>query len=190
MKSKVASLSQPTGCPPVDYQAFFEALEAPAAVCRPGWGVQAANPAFQALCGGELPQGSDLRERLPELPAECPVEGSSLEVLCRCGTPGRLVRLVVSHRGGVLALLGRPVEPERSPGAEEPLLELTRKVAGVTSEEMLVAAVARGMKSLFPGAFFCVRVVDPRTLELSSLYAEGRLLPGARGALVLKKSAV
>jgi hypothetical protein len=33
---------------------------------------------------------------------------------------------------------------------------------GATSEEELVATVSRGVKGLFPGRAFCVRIIDPR----------------------------
>jgi two-component system NtrC family sensor kinase len=70
------------------------------------------------------------------------------------------------------------------------LLDLGRSVAEAGSEEELVAAVARGVKELFPGRTFCIRVIDASTGVLTSLYAEGRLKEGSREPLVLKRSAV
>ncbi|HEX8704119.1 MAG TPA: ATP-binding protein, partial [Myxococcaceae bacterium] len=70
------------------------------------------------------------------------------------------------------------------------LLDLSRSVAEAAGEEELVAAVARGVKELFPGRMFCIRIVDARTGGLTSLYAEGRLKDGAHEPLVLKRSAV
>ena len=45
-----------------------------------------------------------------------------------------------------------------------------------------MAAVARGVKGLFPGRTFCVRITDQRTGGLTSLYAEGRLQARARAS--------
>ncbi len=67
------------------------------------------------------------------------------------------------------------------------LLDLSRSVAEAAGEEELVAAVARGVKELFPGRAFCIRIVDARTGGLTSLYAEGRLKDGAHEPLVLKQ---
>jgi two-component system, NtrC family, sensor kinase len=193
MTSNVAPLPPVARTSPADFQAFFDALEVPAAVCRPDFELVAANAAFHALCGGEVPPGFSLRAVLEGLPDAAPPEGGSAEAEVACGGRVRGVRLSLSHRGGVVALLGRPdaaARPwgERDVRVEEQLLELSRQVAGVSSEEKLVAAVAHGVKALFPGAVFCVRVCDPRTLELSSLYAEGRLREGARDVLVLRHS--
>ncbi len=78
----------------------------------------------------------------------------------------------VSPRRDSLAAAGRAlIEQAR---VEAALLELGRNVADATSEEELVATVARGVKGLFPGRTFCVRITDPRTAQLTSLYAEGR----------------
>ncbi|MCI0569271.1 MAG: ATP-binding protein [Myxococcaceae bacterium] len=196
MKSRVVPLSPAPQPSPVDYEAFFEALEVPAALCTPSdFGLLAGNAAFDALCGGRLPRGLSLLTVFEGLPDEAPEEGAAVEVEVALGgaAPTRGVRLSLSRRNGVVALLGRPVErgfTERSARREEELLELSRRMVGVTSEEMLEAAVAHGVKALFPGAHFCVRVCDARTLELSSLYAEGRLREGARDELVLKRSAL
>jgi PAS domain S-box-containing protein len=73
---------------------------------------------------------------------------------------------------------------------EQALLELGRQVVGALSEEELVATVARGVKGLFPGRHFSVRITDPRTCALTSLYAEGRLFEAARDIVVLRQSAV
>jgi two-component system NtrC family sensor kinase len=114
--------------------------------------------------------------------------------------PGRRCVLVtVARRGETVALRGRQ-EPGRLMMAERALLEqartegvlldLSRSVAEATGEEELVAAVALGVKELFPGRTFCIRIVDARTGGLTSLYAEGRLKEGAHEPLVLKQSAV
>jgi two-component system NtrC family sensor kinase len=68
------------------------------------------------------------------------------------------------------------------------LLALGREVALASAEEALVAALARAIRSVFPGCHFCVRVVDPRTLALTALHAEGPLLPGAHATLRLRRA--
>jgi PAS domain S-box-containing protein len=50
--------------------------------------------------------------------------------------------------------------------------------------------MARAMDLLFPGCSHCVRLLDAGTLGLTTLYARGRLKPGARERLALKRAAV
>ncbi|MBM4377838.1 MAG: PAS domain S-box protein [Deltaproteobacteria bacterium] len=76
------------------------------------------------------------------------------------------------------------------PSQAEALLSLGREVAGATSEEALVQVVARALRGLLPGRAFAVRVTDPRSFALTSLYAEGPLKDPATGPLVIKRSAV
>ena len=116
--------------------------------------------------------------------------------------PGQHVTLTVTRRGQTVAVVARRLSPMLDSLAaagralleqarvETQLLEIGRQVAGATSEEELVAAVARGAKDLFPGRTFCVRIVDPRTCALTSLYAEGRLREGAARRLRLRRSMV
>src|SRR5690606_38191675 len=100
------------------------------------------------------------------------------------------LRLRFTRRGDHLTveahLLTRPHREE----ASEALLELSRRMVSVTSEEMLVAAVSRGLKRLFPRALYCIRLTHPSTLTLSSVYSEGRLAESARGPLVLKRTSL
>ena len=84
--------------------------------------------------------------------------------------------------------LSLPAVP--GPSQAEALLALGREVAGATSEEALVQVVARALRGLLPGRAFAVRVTDPRTWALTSLYAEGPLRAPAHGPLVLKRTAV
>jgi PAS domain S-box-containing protein len=46
------------------------------------------------------------------------------------------------------------------------------------------------VKHLFPGRVFCIRIADHRTMQLTSLYAEGRLREGAPEQLVFRRSAI
>src|SRR5262249_32976893 len=50
---------------------------------------------------------------------------------------------------------------------------------------------ARLLVSLFPGRSLCIRVVDPLTLELTSVFAQGVLAPGvSKRPLAIRPSAV
>ncbi|MBX7099646.1 MAG: PAS domain S-box protein [Myxococcaceae bacterium] len=183
------------------FQAFFDMIDAPAALCDPQLAVLTANPAFEILCGSKQLEGQRLHDLLDQCPAEAPDEARSEEVEVVCKT-GQTVSLTFSRRGQTVAVVARRLNPTLDSLAaagralieqarvESALLELGRQVAGATSEEELVATVARGVKGLFPGRTFCVRITDPRTVALTSLYAEGRLRDGSRDVLWLKQSAV
>jgi PAS domain S-box-containing protein len=182
------------------FQAFFDMVDAPAALCDPAMTLLTANAAFEILCGTKGLAGVPLSQVLEEVPA-VPDEGHSKEVEVRCRT-GQTVTLTFSRRGQTIAVVARGLSPVGDSLAaagralieqarvESVLLELGRHVAGATSEEELVATVARGVKRLFPGRTFCVRITDPRTLALTSLYAEGRMREGTRDVIWLKTSAV
>src|SRR5262249_28421046 len=111
---------------------------------------------------------------------------------------GQLVTLTFSRRGATVAVLARNAPPDTvSAGpalvehgrGEQQLLELGRQGALAMGEEELVATLARGVQGLFVGRQFCVRIVDPRTCVLTSLYAEGRLRDRIRDTVVIKRSA-
>ncbi len=70
------------------------------------------------------------------------------------------------------------------------LLALSRDLAAARGEEELTAAVSRGLEMLFPGRSFAIRLVDPKTLALRTLYARGRLRARAQGRLALRRAAV
>jgi two-component system, NtrC family, sensor kinase len=203
MKSESSVLRMSGGPPrPEAFQALFEVLDEPLALCDAALRLQAANPPFVRFCAahGASPEGmmAGVVEALTQAPGLAPEDGdcSDLEV----PLPGRrCVLLSVARRGDTLVLRGR-LEPGRLMMAERALLEqartegvlldLSRSVAEAGGEEELVAAVARGVKELFPDRAFCIRIVDARTGGLTSLYAEGRLKDGAHEPLVLKQSAV
>lgn len=179
--------------------AFFDMVDGPAALCDEEGIVHLANPAFEVLCGTRAVEGKALRGFFPEAPT-IPEEGRAED--CEVVSPsGQGVTMTLLRRGQAVAVVARGAVAGDTLAAagralvehahvEQALLELGRQVAGVTGEEELVAAVARGVKGLFPGRTFCIRITDPRTCTLTSLYAEGRLLTGTRDALVLRQSAV
>lgn len=76
------------------------------------------------------------------------------------------------------------------PSADAALLALSRDLADARAEADLSAALARGLEVLFPGRTFAIRLLDPGTLALTTLYARGRLRPSARGRLALRRGAL
>ena len=182
------------------FSAFFDMVDAPAAVCDVTLTILRANSPFEVLCGQKDLDGNTLNALL-SADISVPDEGHAidLEVSLRSG---QQVTLTVSRRGQTIAIVARKLSPMLDSLAaagraliqqariESQLLEIGRSVAGATSEEELVATVARGVKGLFPGRAFCVRITDPRTSALTSLYAEGRMREGARDVFHLRRSMV
>jgi PAS domain S-box-containing protein len=162
----------------------------------------AANPPFVDFCASHAttPEGlvAALVEVLTQRPGLALEHGGSVDVEVPLPGP-RCALLTMARQGDTLVLRGRTesagvslaeralLEQARTEGV---LLDLSRSVAEAAGEEELVAAVARGVKELFPGRAFCIRIVDARTGGLTSLYAEGRLKEGAHEPIVLKQSAV
>jgi PAS domain S-box-containing protein len=183
------------------FQAFFDMVDAPAALCDLSLGIVTANGPFEVLCGTKGVAGRPLADFMDTQGLALPDDGRGVEVELQCRT-GQSVTLTVSRRGQTVALVARRLSPMLDSLAaagralleqarvEAALLEIGRNVAGATSEESLVATVARGVKSLFPGRAFCVRIVDPRTCLLTSLYAEGRMRDGERDRFHLRRSMV
>ncbi|MHB8874642.1 MAG: GAF domain-containing sensor histidine kinase [Myxococcaceae bacterium] len=185
------------------FKAFFDMVESPAALCDAGLNLLTANPAFEALCGVKEAAGKRLTDLLTGVVEAVPEDGGARDAELKCHS-GQSVTLTLSRRGDTIAVVARNLSQVAAGNSlaaagralieqarvEQALLELGRQVAYSTSEEELVAAVAHGVKGLFPGRTFCVRITDQRTLALTSLYAEGRLRDGAREGVVLKRSAV
>jgi PAS domain S-box-containing protein len=196
------ALPFPDRSPAADaFEAFFDMVDAPAALCDLALTVLKANAPFEVLCGARPLEGRPLPDYLQHEPLRVPGDGRTedVDVLCRTGQE---VKLTISRRGQTVAVVARRLSPMLDSLAaagralieqarvESQLLELGRQVAGATSEEELVATVARGVKGLFPGRTFAVRIVDPRTTALTSLYAEGRLREGRRDRFHLRRSMV
>ncbi len=197
--SRVVRIGGPT---PEAFEALFHVLEEPFALCDVALRLLAANPPFTRFCAsyGTTPEAlvAGLLEVVSQTPGLALEQGCSADV--EVPVPGQqLALLTMARQADTLVLRGRQ-EAARISLAERALLEqartegvlldLSRSVAEATGEEELVAAVARGVKELFPGRAFCIRIVDARTGGLTSLYAEGRLKEGAHEPIVLKPSAV
>jgi PAS domain S-box-containing protein len=189
------------GPSPEAYQDLFELLDEPIALCDPSLRLHVANPSFIRFClsQGATPEGmvAGVVEALAQHRRRAPEDGDSVNV--EVGLPDQhRVTLTLARRGNTMMVRGL-VDPslmvaERAlleqARTESVLLTLSRSVAEATGEEELVAAVAKGVKELFPSRAFCIRIVDARTGGLTSLYAEGRFKDGAHEPLVLKQSAV
>ncbi|MFO0597995.1 MAG: ATP-binding protein [Myxococcaceae bacterium] len=200
MKSE-PNISTLPATPEGAFEAFFDLVDAPAALCDLSLRIVKANAPFEVLCGAKDLAGHDLGDYVEPGALTIPGEGRSDEIDVTCKT-GQLVSLTITRRGRNVAVIARRLSPMLDSLAaagralleqarvETALLEIGRNVAGATSEEELVATVARGVKGLFPGRAFCVRIVDPRTCHLTSLYAEGRMRDGQRDVFHLRRSMV
>ncbi|MFP2911358.1 ATP-binding protein [Pyxidicoccus sp. 3LFB2] len=201
MKTEPRVVRIPGGPQAESFQAFFEALDAPAAMCDPGLRLVAVNESFRRFCAEHHVSVDDVARALSG--ACVPADGSSCDVELLSDSDLAGVVLTLSRRGDVVAVRARN-EPELARNrlvvaekalleqarTESVLLDLGRSVAESGGEEELVAAVARGVKELFPGRSFCIRITDARTGGLTSLYAEGRLKEGAHEPLALLQRAV
>ncbi|MGI5861848.1 MAG: two-component system sensor histidine kinase NtrB [Myxococcales bacterium] len=181
----------------------LEALPEAAALLDSGLRLLQSNQALLNLA--HRPRaGAALTELLRPLgltPA-VPADGATSEFLARAAD-GRPLQVTLRRRGEQVGLLARPlavgaadqplavamdvVEAQRR--KQDALLALSRELALAASEDELVASISRCIRGLFPGRYFCVRIVDPRTYRLTSLYAEGRMLEGARERLAMRRSA-
>lgn len=182
------------------FEAFFEMFDAPAALCDLGLTVLKANAHFEMLCDGQPLVGKRLGDLIELQTEEVPQDRSSfdVEVLSRAG---QQVKLTLTRRGQTVAVVARRSPMLDSLAAagralieqariEAQLLAFGRDVASATSEEELVTTVARGVKGLFAGRTFAVRILDPRTNAITSLYADGPLKEGRRDVFHLRHSMV
>jgi PAS domain S-box-containing protein len=74
--------------------------------------------------------------------------------------------------------------------AERALLALSRELAAARDEGELTGAVARALEGLFPARCFALRLLDPTTGALSSLFAHGRLRRDRSRAVALRRIAI
>jgi signal transduction histidine kinase len=82
----------------------------------------------------------------------------------------------------------RPPSPE---AVMEVVFALAKELSLELREEELVGTFAGALRRLLPGRLLCLRVVDPRSLKLTSLMADGPLAAGAADApLGIKRSAL
>ncbi len=156
-----------------------------------------ANDAFARALG--LDPASCVGRRLIELlpPQESmrlPGPGEASSYRARLGGfPVRVdLQAVAPRENGqrsLVVLMLSPKLEEADTAANRALLALSREVAAARSEEELAGALARALEVLFPSRSFCIRLVDPRTLALTTLYALGRLMAPARDRIALRRTA-
>ncbi len=178
---------------------FFERSDTPAALVGPDQRVAAANRAFGirvgaqtegALIGvplGELlvanPPITDIRDLEGHLPVTLPGGRAAMANLSD-GGDHTVVTLDAGLEGARLAQAMHALEDQGR------VFSIGRLLSLLMAEEDLVGVVAQGLRELFPSRPFCIRVVDPKSMHLTSLYAEGTLIPEERDRLTLKRSAV
>jgi len=167
-----------------------------AAALAEGDTVVAANHAFAQALGMEAGECSG-RRVLELLPPDAggvdlPGPGGAASWWARVGAvPARVdARGLPEGRRQLTLVVVAPQLEGADSAASRALLELSRALAVARSEEDVSGAMARAMELLFPGCSHCVRLLDPGTLGLTTLYARGRLKPGARERLALKRAAV
>jgi len=175
--------------------AAFECAPTAAALVE-GDSVLAVNETFVRTMGIGLAScaGRKLAELLPPEGAafEMPPPGGAASYRTRVGAVPARVDVRVPERAGGRSLAVVVVSPQledADTAASRALLELSRQVAAARSEEELSGALARALEVLFPGRSFCIRLVDAKTLALTTLYARGRLKPTAREKVSLRRSA-
>ncbi len=151
-----------------------------ALVCDSDLTVRAASNELAELCGCQ-PAELVGRALLFALPPEAGEELSRTahKLAYAAVLPSGLRLRVKAARDGELFLVAAERAGEALP-ASSPLLAFGRELAALYREEDLVAALARAARRLLPMAAVCVRAVDPRSEELTSLFADGPLLAGAR----------
>ncbi|WP_242341068.1 MULTISPECIES: ATP-binding protein [unclassified Anaeromyxobacter] len=176
----------------------FRTAAVPAVVLEDGV-VKLANEAFARALGQDADalRGAALGALLPPVDGEVPTPLPGTIRSYRtsvAGVPARVdvsAALTPAQSGAVLGSAALALAlPDEDTAVPRVLLALSRELAEARSEDQITAAVARALELLFPARSFCVRLVDPRTFALTTLYARGRLRPLARGRLALKAIAV
>jgi two-component system NtrC family sensor kinase len=84
--------------------------------------------------------------------------------------------------------------PPSHQAAMQAAFELSRQLSLEVREEELIGTFASTMGALLPGRYLCLRVVDPKTLALSSMISDGPLAAGVvamqAAPLAVKRSAL
>ena len=161
----------------------------------------AANEAFRALFmpsdRGTPDSPPTLDELLPTLfdGVPSPLPDGELEWIAQAHTDDRRpVRIRCRRaRHGLCGVTAEPIDPSQVPVFHSALrtLELQRAlqltlmtlghaIALSESEEALIASICRALRTLFPKRDFCIRILDPESGRLTTLYAEGRLIDAHR----------
>ena len=150
---------------------LLDALPGAAALCDRSLRVTAASERFAELAGAppDALRGLPLSQALPPAPGQAlrlPATGApaTYEASTRSGA----VRVRLALHGDVVGVLAEPLDT-----AARVLVTLGRELTALASEEEIVAAVARAVRALYPGKWFAVRALDPASLDVLALAAEG-----------------
>jgi len=157
------------------------------------------NDAFTQALGLEAGDavGKPLRTLLPPLDGDLPVPTPGALRSYRTRVDGITSRVDLAAATGpapgrpllVTALL-HPSLGDPDTAADQALLALSRDLADARAEDQITQSLARALEVLFPARSFCIRLVDPETLSLTTLYARGRLRSQARSRMQLRRAAV
>ncbi len=195
VRRALAGSGDPSRLDAVALLAAFECAPTAAALIE-GEAVLSVNETFARTMGLDPASctGRKLVELLPPEGSvlEMPPPGGAASYRTRVGAvPARVdVRVPARASGRSLAVVVvSPQLEDADTAASRALLALSREVAVARSEEDLSGALARALEVLFPGRSFCIRLVDARSLALTTLYARGRLKPLARERVALRRSA-
>jgi PAS domain S-box-containing protein len=182
---------------PADLLAAFRASPVATALLA-GDRVAEANDAFARALGVERTScaGRPILELLPPDggPADLPRPGKSASWRARlAGVSARVDVRGLERRPGAAstAVLVLSLRAEDADTAESrALVDLSRSLAQGRTEEDLTAALSLSLELLYPGRDFCIRLLDPKTLALTTIHARGRLKPLARDRIALRREAV
>ena len=191
-------IPEPLPAVPSDVLDAFQASPVAFALLADGE-VILANDAFLRVLGlgGGGASGRHIEELLPADSGSVPDPrpGTSRSYRTHLdGVPAR-VDLAASARvrqdgRTLVATMVTPRQEAPDTAASRALLALSRELAEARSEDQIAGSLSRALEVLFPGRPFCIRLVDPKTLALTTLYARGRLRPRARGRLAIRRAAV
>jgi len=192
-----AAGTRPRALAPRDIVAAFEVSPVPAALLEEGR-VARANQALARALGLEPAAcvGRSILELLPPdgEPPALPGPGQSSAWRSRLGGIGARVDVRGLERdspGRPLAVLVLSLHAEDVDTAQSrALLALSRELAQGRGEEEIASALSHALEVLFPGRAFCIRLMDAKSLALTTLYARGRLKPIAEEQVLLRHVAV
>jgi PAS domain S-box-containing protein len=157
------------------------------------------NEAFDQALGMEAgaARGKPLATLLPPLDGGLPIPRPNSVRSYRTRVDGVLARVdlagapaIADARGLLVTALLHPTLPDADTAADQALLALSRELAEARAEDQITQALARALEVLFPARSFAIRLVDPETLALTTLYARGRLRSQARSKMTLRRVAV
>ncbi len=193
-----AAPASPPLLTPAETRAAFRTFPVASAVLLDGV-VANANEAFVRALGAERDRvvGRRLARLLPPERGAMPSLLPGAAASYRTSIDGVAARVDLAaaaaprKAGGLVATaVVTPVLEAPDTAADHALLALSRELAEARSEDAITSALARALELLFPSRSFCIRLVDPKTLALTTLYARGRLRPQARGRLALRAAAI